>query len=188
MSFTNGEVSVKTPGVRAPGDCYLVSVDSGEVSKATDMSHPDFGDSTRAPVWDPSSRYLYLLTRDAIWKIEIATRKMVRIPGPEGRDLMWIATSSETNQLVLFRGNSAIVMVRDEMTRKEGFYTIDLSSRETTRLMEDSQSIGAMLQSTYRITTTTNGDHLVYVSEDAQHPRDLWTLDVALSVEAANGY
>jgi dipeptidyl aminopeptidase/acylaminoacyl peptidase len=179
LSFLSGERSLKTSGSRAPGDCYLVPVDTGGVSKATDMPHPDFADRSRAPIWDPSGKYLYLLTHDALWKIEIATRKTVRIPGPAARDLMWIATSSETGQLILVQSKSAIVLARDGATRKEGFYRIDLSSQAANRLTEESQSIGAAAASLYQIVATRDGEHVVYVSEGAQNPRDLWTLDVA---------
>jgi dipeptidyl aminopeptidase/acylaminoacyl peptidase len=180
LSFTTGEVRFKKSGPSAAGDCYLVSVDSGAVSKATDMPHPDFSDPARAPVWDPSGKYLYLVTHDALWKIEIATRKMDRFLGPADRDLMWIAASSETNQIILARGKSAIVLARNEITRNEGFYTVDISSQTINRLTEENRSVGAADHSMYEIVATTDGEHVVYVSEEAQHPRDLWTLDATL--------
>jgi dipeptidyl aminopeptidase/acylaminoacyl peptidase len=180
LSFLTGEVSFKTSAPRVPGDCYLVSVDTGAVGKATYMPHADFGHPRRAPIWDPSGKFLYVLTQDALWKIEASTHNLERLSGPIGRTLLEIATSSETNQLILIDGKYAVLMVRDRASRKEGFWRLDLLSGVANPLGEQSQSVGATEQSVYRIAASADGRRIVYVSEAAQRPRDLWVLDTAL--------
>lgn len=177
LSFISGQRSFGAPASRTPGECYVVSISTALIQQATNALHPDFGDATSAPLWDSAGNYLYLLTSDAIWQIRIATGATVRVPGPQNTTLLWVASSAE-HRLVTGNTNAALVLARNELTKTEGFYSLDLVSQVTTRLTDDAQAIGAISAAVYKIASTTDGKHLVYVAESAQRPRALWRLDV----------
>jgi dipeptidyl aminopeptidase/acylaminoacyl peptidase len=177
LSFITVETDLKTSAPREPGRCYIVSVNDGRVSEAADQPHLDFGHPSRAPVWDRSGAFLYLLTDNALWRVDLTSHKIEQTSMDKGDELLEIM-ASETGQLILIENRYAILLCRDKITQSESLYRLDVTTGKASAMTEGSLSLGEEAASRFTIAATPDGKRIVYVAEDTQHPPDLWVLDI----------
>ncbi|MGD1148830.1 MAG: prolyl oligopeptidase family serine peptidase [Thermoanaerobaculaceae bacterium] len=162
------------------GDCWVVSRDGGEPRNLTPSAHPPFSDEHRAPLWDASGASIVLLSSEdygrvgfgKVWVASPGTgsfRQIADIPdhvvlealAPVGGGRFWSPD-----------GGSVIVMTRQEQTKAMGFYRLDLSGGPATLLFEEPRF--SSWDRIFQTDVSRDGERLVYVSQDAQHPEDIW--------------
>jgi dipeptidyl aminopeptidase/acylaminoacyl peptidase len=169
-----------TSGQSAKGDAYLVNSASGETRLLTPGVHPRFDNAFRAPLWDSNSENLYFISSESythrgessVWKAsvqqtglsivaEIPTHTIREIISPSGGGRFWSPDG----------GRSLVVSTRDETTKREGFYQVDLDFGKASLLYEANMHLGDR----FRADVTPDGKTFVYTAEDSQHPVDIWT-------------
>jgi dipeptidyl aminopeptidase/acylaminoacyl peptidase len=169
-----------TAGPLTKGDCYVVSLAGGEPQLLTSGDHPPFSDEQRAPLWDGAGQNLYLISSenygrlgtDKVWKASVAQHNYSVVGTIPTRVVLEIASPSIGGKAYVFGGNSLIVGARDEATKKEGFFSLNVSTGKTTKLFEDAIYLGRDV--IFGVDVSNDGKTIVYVSQDAQHPEDIW--------------
>lgn len=171
-----------TAGPLTKGDCYVVSADGGEPQLLTPGDHPPFSDEHRAPLWDSTGQNIYLISSenygrlgtDKVWKASVAQRNYTVAGTIPDRVVLEIVSRSTGGRADLF-GDSLIVGERDEETKNEGFFSLDISTGKATKLFEESIYFGRDM--IFGVDVSKDQKTIAFVSEDAQHPEDIWASD-----------
>ena len=165
-----------TAGPTAKNDCWIVPLSGGEPQNVTPGQHPRF-DSTflyRGPLWDANGKNIYLLSSTALWRTSIADPRAEQIATIPGRTLRHIVTQNGRT-IWTPKANTIIVVTRAEQSRQEGFYEINLSTGKQEKLLEENKSYGFVPP--LRIAVSADQRRLVYTSQSANEPEDIWTTD-----------
>jgi Tol biopolymer transport system component len=136
------KLSYTAPGPDGRGDCFVVSADGGEPQNLTEGSHPSFSDADRAPLWDATGRFLYLLGGDALWKADVEARTAVEVANIPDRKLVGIASSQGDEFWSPDGGRSLYLATQDPESKRMGFYQINLITGQHTALMEADGRLG----------------------------------------------
>ncbi len=162
------------------GDCYVIEAEGGEPKNVTPGDHPSFDERLRAPVWDPDEKFIYLTSSeadersasDAVWMASVEGRPLERKAEIVGHQVLQIVTRAWDRQFYSPDGRSLVVLTRDQATKKNGFFKVDLETGRPTLLLEEPGHFG---DSVYFLTDSTKDSRvLVYAAEDERHPQDLW--------------
>ncbi len=164
-------------GKSVKGDCFIVPVDGGEPRNATATPHPYFSNGYRSPLWGSTGEHIYLLSSDSIWKVTVSepkaeaitlipNKKIIEAVAPREGGRLWSPDS----------GRSMIVATRDEQTKQQGFYQIDLTTGKLSRLIEEKKSYGAI--PIHSIDVSSDGKQVIFVAEDAGHCAEVWLTGV----------
>jgi len=166
LSYTEG-------GPLAKGECYIVSISEGPPRKVTESAHPPFDGTSRSPLWDGPGQFLYFLSSNALWKVSVTSgaasevaripnRKLIEVISPAGGGRFWSPD----------RGRSMYVSTRDDETKRVGFYKIDLTTGQFTKLIEEDKNYGSYL--VFNVDVSNDGQTVIYNAQDIQHSPELW--------------
>lgn len=114
---------------------------------------------------------LYFIGSGALWKIVLSNgvaSEVSRIPGRRITEI--VAPIGSGHFWSLDSGRSMIVTTKDDETKQVGFYKIDLQKGRFSKLMEESKVYGGV----FNLDVSDDGQQLVYLAQDAQHPKDFW--------------
>jgi dipeptidyl aminopeptidase/acylaminoacyl peptidase len=163
-----------TAGPGVPNDCWIVSVDGGEPRNLTPGEQPLFEGTFlyRGPLWDSSGESVYLLSKSALWRANVAT-KSVEVVAKLGSRTLRDVISADGRTIWSPTGNSLVAITRDEETKREGLYRINLSNGDCEKILEEDRSYG--LVPLVRTAISADGRRLVYGSQSAADPEELWT-------------
>src|SRR6185369_11129926 len=75
------------------------------------------------------------------------------------------------------KADSAVVVTRDEETKKEGLYRINLATGQFEKLLEENKSFGFV--PSLRIAVASDQQQLIYTSQSAAEPEEMWISDVS---------
>src|SRR5260370_42505365 len=90
---------------------------------------------------------------------------------------MWWLIAKSKNLLSTAREEKeTIVLARDELGKRAGFYKIGLSSSVTTKLLEKDECYTCIFLKQPAV-ATKDGKRLAYFAEDSQHENNLWVSD-----------
>jgi len=163
-----------TAGPTAKNNCWVVPSAGGEPRNVTPGTHPTF-DSTflyRGPLWDAAGNNIYLLTSASIWRASIAEGHAEQIASIEGRTLRHIV-SHDGRTIWTRKPDTIVVVTRDNQSRQEGFYEINLNTGKPEKLLEQNKSYGFVPP--LRMAVSANQRRLVYTAQSAGEPEDIWT-------------
>jgi dipeptidyl aminopeptidase/acylaminoacyl peptidase len=163
-----------TGGPTAAGDCFVVGAEAGEAVCLTTGRHPNFGHDYRAPLWDAGGHVLYLLGGGEVWKISADGGGALQLTHDLGRRPLDIL-HAVPGRLGCPDGRSLVVATLDEDTKQVGFYRVDGETGGATRLWEAGRFFSAGVHFTCR--PTADGKSVVFATEDARRPADLWLAD-----------
>ena len=167
-----------TFGPAVKNDCWIVPVAGGEPRNVTQSEHPLF-DSTivyRAPLWDATGENIYLLSRSSLWRTSVREGRAISIASVPGRTLRHIVSHDHRTIWTTAPGNAVVVVTRDEGSKSDGFYKIDLTTGKSEKLLEENKSYGSVPQ--LRTAISSDLRHLVFTSQSAAEPEDIWTISV----------
>lgn len=170
-----------TAGQLAKGDAYLVSVQGGDPILLTPGEHPSFSDDHRAPLWDGKGENIYLISTESytrrglsgIWRTAVshpAVQHVAEIPNRTVTEI--IAPAIGGRFWSPDEGSSMIVAARDEETKKQSFYRVNLTSGATSQLYEADQYFGGFF--IFKVDASEESKSFSFVAQDAQHPEDVW--------------
>ena len=165
-----------TAGPTAKNDCWIVSLSGGEPLNITPGQHPRF-DSTflyRGALWDGNGENIYLLSSSALWRTSIANPRAEQIATIPGRTLRHIVSQNGRTTWTP-KANTIIVVTRAAQSRHEGFFEINLHTGKYEKLLEENKSYGFVPP--LRIAVSADQQRLVYTSQSAGEPEDIWTTD-----------
>jgi dipeptidyl aminopeptidase/acylaminoacyl peptidase len=166
-----------TIGPAVKNDCWVVPVSGGEPRNVTKGEHPVF-DSTilyRGPLWDAASENIYLLSKSSLWRASLRNDNSTQIATIAGRTLRHILSHNGRTIWTPTPGGSVVVVTRDA-DNKEGFYKINLNTGTPEKLLEEDKSYGFV--PSLRTAISPDGHHLIYTSQSATEPEDIWTTEM----------
>jgi dipeptidyl aminopeptidase/acylaminoacyl peptidase len=179
-------ISYRTnPDSARVSDVFVVSVNGGEARNLTHFEStvsygPMAGDWKRnfsvTPLWNRDSEHVYSVTRRQLWESSVRTGTTRRVGVIEGHSIAQVVASLSNVIRTRNGSTSAFVVARDEVTKQEGLFSIDLTSGATTKIVSRGQcyTCEAATDARYIAGAATS---LIYIAEDAQHPADLWETD-----------
>jgi dipeptidyl aminopeptidase/acylaminoacyl peptidase len=159
------------------GDCFVVSVSGEAPRNITPTPHPYFGYAWRAPLWDATGENIYLLSSDSIWKASVRKNSAEVLASVPDRRIIEAVAPREGGRLWSpDGGRSMIAITRDDQTKQEGFYKIDLATGEYEKLLEERKSYGYYPILT--IDVSHDGKEAIFISQDVKHCTEIWRTDI----------
>jgi dipeptidyl aminopeptidase/acylaminoacyl peptidase len=159
-------------------DCYIVDLEGHRRRVRLIERGNDLGFSVspyRTPIWSRDGRQLYLLGSRGVWRADAAVARARLLASITGKKILQIvaAHTSDTLGTGLER-KGLLVIARDELTADEGIYRVDLTSGRATALLERHASLSS---SPSKLDLSTDQRALLFPSESADSPEQLWILD-----------
>ena len=127
----------------ADGQVYVVAADGGTPSRrAARGAHPNLGHRYQAPAWSADGSRLYASNSTSLWEIDIEDQSAREVGRLAGKTITHVVTPASGGR-VWGRdgGRSIVVLARDDGTKDEGFYAIDLSSGRARAVWEGPRHI-----------------------------------------------
>jgi dipeptidyl aminopeptidase/acylaminoacyl peptidase len=143
---------------------------TGKQTLSVAPPHPNFAADYRAPLWDTSGGFLYLLAEDKIWKVNTHTAKALPLATIPGRQIVEIISPASGGRFWSPDARSMYVNTQDPQTTKAGFYLINLTTGKSSKIVEESKKYGGA----FRTDVSDDGHTLIYTAEDAQNESNLW--------------
>jgi len=158
-------------------DCFVVSALGGDQRNITKLSAPRQMSEGRSsiPLWD-AKRNIYFVEDGVLWRTSIDSNAAAKLAEIKNRDIVELVDRAD-NKLWTFDGEKhAVAITHDDAGKQDGFYQIDVESGQTEKLREMGQCYRCgNSQTQFRV--AMDGQHIVYLSEDAQHSPDVWLTD-----------
>ena len=174
----NGEyLAYMTYGPTVRNDCWVVSVAGGEPRNVTPGEHPRFDGTLvyRGPLWDAAGENVYLLSTTSLWRASVTKRQAAQIATVANRTIRDLISHDGRTIWNAKNAESAVVLTRDEETKQEGFYQIDLGTGKYEKLLEENKNYGFVPQ--LRTSISSDQRRLIYTSQSAAEPEEIWTID-----------
>ncbi len=168
LSYHTGWTSVN--------DGFVVKADGGSPRNITNFE-PSHAERYKlsVPLWDSNGR-IYLLRDGAVWRTSPEQGKATRLAAIAGGRILTLVSQSDNQLWTTDQGQSAVALTRDDRGKQDGFYKINLSTGESTPLIERGQcyTCGNLSRA---FTVVPHGREIAYLAEDAEHAPDLWFSD-----------
>ncbi len=155
------------------GNWFLIPAIGGTPRKVTDTGHPPFRVWDQLPLWSSDSRLLYFSTNDALWKVSTDDNEAREVGQVKSKRLQFIVSTGR-EPYSIDSGRSIVLSVRDDASKKTGFYTMELANGRVTPLLEEDKDIRRLSW----VTASANG-YLFYVTQNASQSPDIWTMSTA---------
>jgi dipeptidyl aminopeptidase/acylaminoacyl peptidase len=169
-------LSYRTGGPLAKSSIFIVSATGGEARNLTAAPHPKFASTGfQPPLWDVAGQNVYFIGDDGLWKASLVDASATEITKIPRRRIEAIALRGGNRVWSPDGGRSTIVSVRDDETKRVGFHKIDLTTGQSSILLEESKSY--YNPPVYGQAVSDDGQRLVYLAQDTQHGQDLWLAD-----------
>ena len=161
-------------GTSPTGDVHVVDVAASTDRNATTGKHPDFGDQNSLKAfWTPDGGSLLVAGLGRLWRVPSAGGEMTAVtPAAWDREVHQLVSSAQTNVVwTLDGGRTVTVVTRAPVGKNMGFFRVQTASGRTTKLRDEARQYGGHYSPPI---TSGDGSMVVWSSEDAQHPPDLW--------------
>ena len=162
------------------GDCFMVSVDGGSPKNLTPGTHPPFTDEHRAPLWDATGEFIYLISSEEygrvgtskVWAASTVKATVKEIAEIPGHVVLEVVAPAAGGRFWSPDGQSLVVLARNEETKEAGFYHVSLAGGSANRLFEEPRYFSR--DSIFTTDVSRDGRLVAYVAQDSQHPEDIW--------------
>ncbi len=169
-------LSYRIGGALAKNNVFIVSAAGGEARNVTAALQINFASfDLQPPLWDATGQNVYFIGDNRIWKASLVGARASEIAKIPGRWIEAIALKGGNRLWSPDGGRSTIVSVRDAETKRVGFHKIDLTTGQSSTLLEENKSYYAPLA--YGLAISDDGQRIVYLAQDTQHGQDLWLTD-----------
>jgi dipeptidyl aminopeptidase/acylaminoacyl peptidase len=175
-SFDGKTLSYRTGGPLAESSIFIVSATGGEARNLTAAPHPKFASfGVQPPLWDATGQNVYFIGDDGLWKASLVEGRVTEIAKIPRRRIDVIPLRGGNRLWSPDGGKSTIVSVRDDETKRVGFHKIDLTTGQSSILLEENKSYYD--PPVYGQAVSDDGQRVVYLAQDTQHGQDLWLTD-----------
>lgn len=131
------------------------------------------------PVWGADSSHLFMWQENELFEIDIATGENKLVCRLSGKRIRLLLNRGGATNTVYSAGkdNGFVLLATDESAFTSGFYRVTPSSGEIAVLKEESRAFGGGYIAELCIAAASRGDTVVFTSEGASEPEELWTTD-----------
>jgi dipeptidyl aminopeptidase/acylaminoacyl peptidase len=160
------------------GDCYLVDLGDGGTHNLSMFPPSKTGDSPGAaePVWDATGSEIYFIRDGNLWRADLDQERSSLVAQIPSHRITELIAPSLGFLWTVGRGRSTIVLAHDEVGKQDGFYEIDLTTGQSTRLLEKGQCYSCISEQPH-VAVSGDDRRAAYLVEDAGHCSDLWLSD-----------
>ena len=174
-------IAYSDTGKTAERAAYVVDLKSGSKTKISgDIPATAHNFDWGPPLWDKAGTKIFLLDSEAgrLWEVAAdgsKTRELAKLPGLTVKD---IATSElASTYWSPDDGKTMFVRTHEEESKKDGIYAIKVETDDAKKIYDGDEAIS--LREMGALTGIPAGStELIYCSQSASHPVDLWSLDV----------
>lgn len=161
-------------GMEANGDCFIIDIGQGGPRNLTNFSSKAGG--LWAPLWDVDGQSLYFVQGPTLWKVAIDQNKTLELAKIADHRIVSLISGDRNRLWSPDGGQSTVLLTYDNLGKQSGFYRVDLTNGQTTRLLEKNQCY-TCLNTTQFVAPAPAGNQLAYFVADSQHDTDLWLAD-----------
>ncbi|MGH9712836.1 MAG: prolyl oligopeptidase family serine peptidase [Candidatus Acidiferrales bacterium] len=169
-------------GKTAERACYVVNLKSGErVKLSSEIPATSMNFSWGPPLWDKKGKWIYLLDSSSgrLWEVAAdgkRTREVVKLPGLAIHD---VAVAEEAGTYWSpDDGQTMYIRVHDDISKKDALYSVRVQTGESAKLYDGDEAIGLGAMGAF-IGVSQGSGALIYSSQSAVHPSDVWALDLS---------
>jgi dipeptidyl aminopeptidase/acylaminoacyl peptidase len=160
-------------------ELYVASVDRGEEPHQIGvLRHETFDGIWLSPLWDARGEYLLTLLDGLLWKASTSHPSSLESRQIPGRRIDFIVSQRDGELWTSGEDGSTLVVSHDEDGKQDGFYELNVVTGESRRLLEQGQCYTCRWpptdRNTYLTVVSPNGQKVIYIAENGQHPPDLW--------------
>lgn len=159
------------------GDCILINVSDGSRQVTIMQPHPDFTNQYHAPRWGRDARSLYFVVNsNEIWRVAVESgkaEKITALPEPFITGIV-VTSSSGANECWAPDREQSIVVQTIDSSGRGGFERVNLATGVVRSLHSGETVFGGNVG---LLVGSADGERIIYASEDAEHPVELWVTD-----------
>jgi dipeptidyl aminopeptidase/acylaminoacyl peptidase len=163
-------------------DIVLLNPSGGDpVRLRPELSDHVANDGVERAVWSKDGKWVSFCRANNLetWNVETAKQvSHISIPNRYLWDI--ISTNNDQTSDASGPGYSLVVTVQDPDTLQEGFWNVSPASGKVVSLMEDAINVPKCGPINYQ-QLQNNGSHLLFLSQSASHPNELFEADARFS-------
>jgi len=167
-------LAFQTSGGQGGGACYIVQVNKANPPRKVTEFLRQSTYKAAAPLWDASGHHIYFINGGAFWQASAEGGKAAELSNVANHTILQVVAGPDGRVWSSNEGKSSIVLARADDTNQSGFYSIDLESGRSSKLLEDGRCFVCAVRDEWVAVSERN---LVYFAGDAQHDTDLWLAD-----------
>ena len=155
-------------------DCYITDVTDGKPVNVTKFPPSEPAQYKSSPLlWDDGGQ-IYFINHGALWRLSADREKVSELTRIPDHEIRYVIARPAHRLWTIGDQGTAVVLTHDSVRKVDGFYKVDLTTGESTKLLEKDQCYTcANVQEPFAVDRT--GQRLVFIAEAAQHSPDLWT-------------
>jgi Dipeptidyl aminopeptidases/acylaminoacyl-peptidases len=129
--------------------------------------------------WAEDGRSFFALSRHGIAAVSMPAGTVQSVARmPEGYEVMALVGRRSRSTVRSGDGQSLLAIIHNDSTKRMGFARVDVITGKCTILMDADRHFGVRYD--LRVDVASNG-RVAFLSEDSQHPRDIWISDPDLA-------
>jgi dipeptidyl aminopeptidase/acylaminoacyl peptidase len=165
-------MAVQTGGMdEAHSDCYVLTRDSTVRNITIFPEQARKQTKASAPLWDEKGN-VYLIHDGELWRTSAEKGKADEIGWVPNHDIVRLIPKADS-RLWIASEKSAIVVTHDTVRKQDGFFSIDLDTGGSRKLLEKGECY-TCTNLANQFTVMERSAELLYFAEDAAHHSDLW--------------
>lgn len=168
-------LAYQTGGTEANGDCYVIDVSGENLRNITAFSSQQVSRGW-PPLWDESGLRIYFIREGALWQAFLGQHIAAELTRISNRQMICLIPQRDVLLWSPDGGRSTVVVTHDDQAKQSGFFKVDLTNGQATKLLERGQCY-TCINGVQFVAVAPGGCQLAYFAEDAQHDRDLWLSD-----------
>jgi len=161
-------------------DFYVVAPDTRTTRRVSSLPHQPYCCRMRIPAWDRGGDSFYFVLNGALWKASLAESKTYPVSRIPERSIEFRIWDPRGWLWTVDDGQATIVVAHDDERKQDGFYKINLATGSSIRLLENGHCYSCKWPvdtGSFLTAVGENGERIVYMSENAHDPPDLWMSD-----------
>jgi dipeptidyl aminopeptidase/acylaminoacyl peptidase len=193
LAFMTAAVTYHARRARINGDCFVVDLANSLVREVTRGQHTDFGygqDLYVRPLWDPTGRYIYLLSfyyaaeqgsdlpgGDSIWRADVQDGALRLLSKTPGKTILAIISSSiSPYQAALTTRGKLLLLERDVNAKTAAISWVDPVTGANQVVYKAPKALGNPTtgDTTPLFAVAAPGDQVLTTAEDSSHLSELW--------------
>ncbi|HET8922530.1 MAG TPA: prolyl oligopeptidase family serine peptidase [Candidatus Acidoferrum sp.] len=167
-------LAFQTSSVKGKGACYIVEVNGMSPPRKVTESLRQSPYKAAAPLWDAGGRTIYFINGGTLWAAAAEGGKSAEVSRLANHTIFQLSAGPDGRLWSSNAGRSSIVLARADDTKQSGFYSIDLETGRSSRLLEDGRCFTCAVREEW---LTAHGLNMLYFAGDAEHDTDLWLAD-----------
>jgi dipeptidyl aminopeptidase/acylaminoacyl peptidase len=162
-------------------ELHVVSVSAKSGRKLAVLPYDAHEGLVLIPIWETGGKNLYFILNGSLWKTSVSAGTTFRLCEIPGFSLEYVISQRDGELWIPAEGHSTIVVAHDDGQKQDAIFRVDVTTGASTKLREDGHCYtcgwppagkGSPLT-----TASSDGRHVAYVAEDAQHMPDIWVTD-----------